>query len=357
MALQPGASVHPLVAFASSSVGIVFGPMSDRLGLLGSDVQARRPSTHVSLSRVGVTGVEKVIRIRHDGVEQLFYAELECFVDLGPEQKGAHMSRFEEVVNEAIDEVVIGEAFKAETLAAHIAERIRDRQNGARAEVTIAARYPEHRPAPASGSMTQEIYTMFGAAVASEHGTRRLIGVQAQGMTACPCAQEMVMDRSADRLHEAGFTDDEIARVFEAVPVATHNQRGIGTLYVGCPEGCETGIEAADLLEIVESSMSSEIYELMKRSDEVEVVEKAHRRPRFVEDVVREMVRAAVERYGDLDDHVFVMARQQNLETIHRHDVVAERFGLADEIRREIDAGELAERHVGMREWLDGRER
>ncbi|MEX2253069.1 MAG: GTP cyclohydrolase, FolE2/MptA family, partial [Thermoleophilaceae bacterium] len=120
------------------------------------DVQARRPSAHLSLSRVGVTGVEKVIRIRANGDEQLFYAELECFVDLGPRQKGAHMSRFEEVVGEAIDEVILGEAFNAETLAAHIAERVRDRQDGLRSEVTIAARYPEHKTAPVSGAHTQE---------------------------------------------------------------------------------------------------------------------------------------------------------------------------------------------------------
>src|ERR671932_2070568 len=165
------------------------------------DVQARRPSTHVSLSRVGVTGVEKVIRIRDNGSERLFYAELECFVDLGPQQKGAHMSRFEEVVNEAIDEVILGEAaFKAETVASHIAERVRDRQDGRRAEVTIAARYPELKPTPASGLPTQEIYTLSGSAVASARGPRRLVGVQAQGMTACPCAQEMVMERSQERL-------------------------------------------------------------------------------------------------------------------------------------------------------------
>ena len=269
--------------------------MNDPATLLGSDVQARRPSTHVSLSRVGVTGVEKVIRIRSNGSEQLFYAELECFVDLGPEQKGAHMSRFEEVINEAIDKVVLSEAFKAETLAAHIANLVRDRQDGARAEVTIAARYPEHKQAPVSGERTQEIYTLFGSAVASERGTRRIVGVEAQGMTACPCAQELVMDRSQERLRADGFTDDEIARVFEAVPVATHNQRGIGTLHIGCPEGCDDAIEASNLLDIVESSMSSEIYELMKRSDEVEVVEKAHMHPRFVEDCVREMVRKATE--------------------------------------------------------------
>src|SRR5437867_4153364 len=119
------------------------------------DVQARRPTTHVSLSRVGVTGLEKVVRIKANGSEQLYYAELECYVDLGPKQKGAHMSRFEEVVNEAIDEVVLKEAFKAETLASHIAERVRDRQGGLRAEVKIAARYPEHKQAPVSGPRTQ----------------------------------------------------------------------------------------------------------------------------------------------------------------------------------------------------------
>jgi GTP cyclohydrolase I/GTP cyclohydrolase-4 len=327
--------------------------MNDPATLLGSDVQARRPSTHVSLSRVGVTGVEKVVRIKSNGSEQLFYAELECFVDLGPEQKGAHMSRFEEVINEAIDEVVLSEAFKAETLAAHIATRVRDRQDGQRAEVTIAARYPEHKIAPVSGERTQEIYTLFGSAVASERGTRRIVGVQAQGMTACPCAQELVMDRSQERLRADGFTDDEIGRVFEAVPVATHNQRGIGTLHIGCPEGCDDAIEARTLLEIVESSMSSEIYELMKRSDEVEVVEKAHMHPRFVEDCVREMVRKATEHFADLGDHAFVSARQENLETIHKHNVVAERHGLLGELTREIAEGERPARHVTMREWLE----
>jgi GTP cyclohydrolase I/GTP cyclohydrolase-4 len=319
------------------------------------DVQARRPTSHVSLSRVGVTNVQKVIRASRDGAgDELFYAELDCFVDLNPRQKGAHMSRFEEVVEEAIDEVVLDEAFKAETLASHIAERVRERQDGLRAEVTIAARYPEHQTAPVSGSRTQSIYTLFGSAVASERGTRRLVGVQAQGMTACPCAQEMIAGRSRERLAADGFTEDEIDRVFEAVPVATHNQRGLGTLYVGCPESCGSAIEAARLLRIVERSMSSEVYELMKRSDEAEIVEKAHRRPRFVEDCVREMVRMAVEEFESLGDDVFVLARQENLETIHHHNVVAERHGLIGELARELREGEHQLRHLSMREWLEG---
>ena len=99
------------------------------------DVQASTPAVPVSLSRVGVTNVEKVTRIGR----QLYYAKLDCFVDLGPEQKGAHMSRFEEVVNDVIGEVMLGDGrFKAEQLARRIAVDVRERQGALRAEATAA---------------------------------------------------------------------------------------------------------------------------------------------------------------------------------------------------------------------------
>jgi GTP cyclohydrolase I/GTP cyclohydrolase-4 len=308
-----------------------------------------------TLSRVGVTNVEKIVRIAAGGKENLFHAKLDCFVDLAAAQKGVHMSRFEEVVNEAVEEVVLGEAFRAEVLAGHIAEIVRERQGGARAEVSIEARYPENKPAPVSGVATQEIYTMFGTAVASARGTRKLVGVQAHGMTACPCAQDLVAERSHARLTERGYDESQIAEIFEAVPVATHNQRGLATLHVGFPEDWDGVIEAATLLKIAESSMSSEIYELMKRSDEVEVVEKAHRRPRFVEDCVREMISGVVEEFDGLNPEAFVFARQENLETIHQHNVVAERYGLVDEVAAELRGEDVGTRHLTLREWLDPR--
>jgi GTP cyclohydrolase I/GTP cyclohydrolase-4 len=174
-------------------------------------------------------------------------------------------------------------------------------------------------------------------------------------MTACPCAQTLVEGRSRERLLADGFSEEEIARIFNAVPVATHNQRGLGTLHIGCPEDCDNDIDAQALLTIVEDSMSSEIYELMKRSDEGAVVEKAHRRPRFVEDCVREMVRGVLNQLPILTDRHYVSARQENLETIHQHNVTAERFGLVAEMRRELQTGEPSAHHVSMREWLDGR--
>jgi GTP cyclohydrolase I/GTP cyclohydrolase-4 len=316
----------------------------------GDDVQARAPRVQVGLSRVGVTGVEKVIHIR----DELFFARLECFVDLSREQKGAHMSRFEEVVNEAIGEVVLSESpFRAETLAQQIAELVRTRQQAERAEVTIAARYPEHKPAPVSGIQTQEIYTLHGRAVAYAHGTRRTVGVSATGMTACPCAQELIAGRARERLLADGFDEQQVERIFDRVPVATHNQRGLATLQIGCIEECVEQIDAAALLAIAESSMSSEIYELMKRTDEVAVVEKAHRRPRFVEDCVREMVAGVVREFPQLDGRNFVSARQENLETIHQHNVVAERHGTLAELRNEIETGELPLRQTSLEQWLD----
>jgi GTP cyclohydrolase IV len=337
------------VAYPSWSMATHTGTPS----LSAPDAQARVPATQVSLSRVGVTGVEKVIRVKADGTENLFHADFECFVDLEPRQAGVHMSRFEEIVGEAIDEVVLGEAFRAEVLAAHIAQRVRERQDGRRAEVSVKARYPETAITPASGQPTQEIYGLFGTAVASERGTRTLTGVQAQGMTACPCAQEMVAELGRERLAAEGFDVEQIERVLAAVLVATHNQRGIGTLYIGCPEGGEAWIDAPELLRIVEGSMSSEIYELMKRPDELAVVAKAHEQPRFVEDCVREMVRRVVEGYSDLPGTAFVMARQENLETIHRHNVIAERYGTLDDLRRELESGEHGSHHTTMREWLE----
>jgi GTP cyclohydrolase IV len=349
--------------------------MADHLQTITSptrDAQAAAPATRISLSRVGVTGVEKIIRVCDKarvlraergatrdgsgggpGEESLYHADLDCFVDLNPEQAGVHMSRFEEVVNEAIDTVVLGEALRAEGLAAHIAERVRERQDGLRAEVRIAARYPETVPAPVSGSPTQELYTLFGTAVSSERGTRTLIGVEAQGMTACPCAQGLVEEGARERLAEHGFNPDEIDSIVETVPLATHNQRGIGTLYIGVPEDSDIDVDARQLLRIVETSMSSEIYELMKRSDERAVVEKAHANPRFVEDCVREMIRQVSEVFPELRDGAFVHARQENLETIHRHNVVAERYGLLSEIIAELESGEHSRHHTTMREWLE----
>jgi GTP cyclohydrolase I/GTP cyclohydrolase-4 len=322
--------------------------MDDLTRLLDDDLQASEPDVQLGLSRAGVMGASKAIRISYGGVEKQIAADIECTVDLDPSQKGVHMSRFPELFEEAIEEVVIGEAFLIEVLAEHIATHIVERQRALRAHVHISARYPIERTTPVTGLPTQEMVELIGIAAASARGVRRLVGVEAAGINACPCAQGLVRGRASERLLEAGFADGDVERILELVPIATHNQRGRGTLYVGT----QTSVNAEQLVGIVEGSMSAPVYELLKRPDELFVVEHAHLQPRFVEDSVRIALRDVLAAYPSLDDSDFVFSRQVNLETIHTHDVLAERFGTVGELRRELEHGGPLDHHTGLDEWL-----
>ena len=313
-----------------------------------ADLQASAPEVRIGLSRAGVTGVQKAVRMQHGGEDALVSAEIDCFVDLDPAQKGVHMSRFPELFEEAIDELVIGEMLLVERLAEHIARHIVERQGALRAEVRIAARYPIERSTPVTGLRTQELVTLIGLAAASPTSSRRIVGVEATGWNACPCAQGLVRDQAAERLGEAGFDGADVERILELVPLATHNQRGRGTLYLGT----DLRLDAEDLVALVEASMSSPVYELLKRPDELFVVEHAHLAPRFVEDSVRLMVKGALDSYEALEDRDFVLARQLNFETIHNHDVLAERFGTVGELRDELANGGHSARHTELRDWL-----
>lgn len=317
---------------------------------LEHDVQAGEPTVTIGLSRVGVTNLRRVIRITDHNRETPLCADLDLFVDLDPEQAGVHMSRFSDVLETLTEEISLEPSPDVESLAERLARQIVRSQEALRSEVHIRAQYQMPKVTPISGRQVEELYTLIGVAASTEDETRCLIGIEAYGLTVCPCAQDMVRSHSTDLLEDEGFSKPEIDRILAVLPIPSHNQRGRGTLMIGS----EQRVPAVNLVHIVEASMSSETYELLKRPDEFFIVNKAHRNPRFVEDVVREMLRNVVAVYPDLPDDAFVLAKQENLESIHQHNAFAERHGTLGEIRREIIEGEIIPRHTSMEDWLRG---
>lgn len=312
------------------------------------DVQAEPPPAHLSLTHVGVTGIKRIIHLRRANTEALFYAEMDLSVELRPDQKGAHMSRFSDAVEEIIHKISSDPVPTLEALAGQIAREVLHDQRAVRSDVRIRAPMPQRRYAPVSGKLTQEIYTLIGIAAATKQRVVRLVGVEAEGIMASPSAQDLVANQARERLLEAGFANGQVDQILEIVPVATHNQRGRGTLIVGTAEP----IQAEDLVSIVEGAFSSENYGLLKRPDELFVVSKAHRRPHFAEDAVREMIFGLIELYPTLSDDTFVLARQLNMETIHKHNIYAERAGTLAELRHEIGNTSYVTPHTTLDGWL-----
>src|ERR1041385_3305740 len=193
------------------------------------DLQASAPEVAIGLSRAGVTGVQKAVRIGRGRREKLIAATIDCPVGLDPSQKGVHMSRFPELFEEAVEGVVEDDAFLVEDLAERVAQRIVDRQDALLAEVRITAQYPYERRTPVTKLATQEMVSLLGIAAASRERVRRVVRVEATGINACPCAQGLVRSAATDRLLEAGFEEGDVERILELAPLATHNQRGRGT--------------------------------------------------------------------------------------------------------------------------------
>lgn len=312
------------------------------------DIQQSRPTVPVSLSRAGVTNLRRIIQIADGGRGVLFYAELDLFADLNPKQSGVHMSRFSDVVETLVEEISLAPSPDIESLAERLAQQVVHTQGATYSEVHIRARSPMMKVTPITGKAVEELYTLIGIAASTQDHTKRLVGIETEGMTVCPCAQDMVRRYSKDLLVSEGFSDGDAERIINVMPIASHNQRGRGTLLIGSKQP----VRAENLVHIVEASMSSETYELLKRPDEFFIVNKAHRNPKFVEDVVREMLRNVIEVYPDLPDKAFVLAKQENFEGIHKHNAFAERFGILTEMRREIVKGEHVVRHTTLAEWL-----
>ncbi|MHB9288098.1 GTP cyclohydrolase MptA [Halobacteriales archaeon Cl-PHB] len=300
------------------------------------DVQASSPDVSVGLNHVGVTGVEKLVKVaRADRRPIVLMAEFEVFVDLPAWRKGADMSRNMEVIDETLEAAVSEPAYRVEDVCGDAAERLLEKHDyTTRAEVRMEAEYVTKEQTPESGLATQSTADIIASATATEEGTREEVGATVTGMTVCPCSQGMSTTRARETLRDLGVEDDVIDDFLQEVPQPGHSQRGHATLTVesqGAPE-----VDLNDLIAVARDSMSARIYNLAKRPDEDHMTYEGHADAKFVEDCVRSMAEGVVEQFPDLRDDAVVTMKQSNDESIHQHNAHAERVAEMETLRREV---------------------
>jgi GTP cyclohydrolase-4 len=301
------------------------------------DVQASKPDVTVGLNRVGVTGVEKLVKIdRGDRRPIVLTAEFEVYVDLPHWRKGIDMSRNMEVVDEILEETVSDEAYRVEDVCGDVAVELLGRHDyTTRTEVHMEAEYVIRESTPESNVETQATADIVASATATEEGTREEIGARVVGMTVCPCSQGMSEERARSTLRDLGVETETVEQFLEEVPQPGHSQRGHATLTVesdGAPD-----VDLNELIEIARDSMSARIYNLAKRPDEDHMTYHSHANAKFVEDCVRAMAEGIVEAYPDLPDGAVVTMKQSNDESIHQHNAHAERVAEMGMLREELN--------------------
>ena len=304
------------------------------------DIQACEPDYPINLTRVGVTGVKKLVKVERGNDERpvVLISNFEVFVDLPSDRKGANLSRNFEVIDEVLEEAINCPVYEIEELCGEIAKRLLSRHEYAsRAEVKMKSEYIVYRQTPVTKVTCQEVVDIFAEAVAKAGPSgylKKTVGAEVLGTTACPCAQEIVKDQLRQELAKLGVSEEAAADLLERIPVATHNQRGRGSISVEVRDRRCVSIDM--IIKIIEESMSSKVYGLLKRPDEAVVVARAHMNPRFVEDCVRTMAQKMVETFSDLPDDAAVNLKQINEESIHQHNAFAERTAKMGELRAEL---------------------
>lgn len=305
------------------------------------DTQDDAPSIPIKLTRVGVTGVKKLLQLERKNKRPIILLPtFDAFVDLPNNQKGVHMSRNPEAISEVLETVANDSTVDIESLCAKIVDKMMTKHEYAkRVEISMTTDFMFLKESPVTKNKTQEMSKLIAKATGfrKEDGTieiRKQIGAEVIGMTVCPCAQESVRESNKNKLLD--FLDEETTqKVLDAVTFASHNQRGVGTVLIEVPE--DKKIKAEDIIEIIESSMSSPVCELLKRPDENATVLNAHANPVFVEDCVRNMMEKIATKYSDLPDDTLITARQENQESIHRHNAYAEKVTTMGELKTELN--------------------
>ncbi len=298
------------------------------------DIHAGPPSAGpIELRRVGIDRIRKPIHVRRPRRDVVLTAEFSVEVDLPASRKGSDLSRNAEILAALTDQTATRPVGSLEEACSWIARELLARHASASESLVRASAEYFVQEGIAPGRESYEDYLLIAEARAERGPEGRLrltrgIGAEAVGMTACPCAMESCREllmRDHPELASGPWRE---------IPMVTHNQRNRTRLLFEVPEGVE--VEADEILAAIGSAQSAPTYSILKRGDEARVVLEAHRRPRFVEDVIRELLADVPRRFASLPDAVVVRAATVSEESIHKYDVRASHWTTMAELRRAI---------------------
>lgn len=288
------------------------------------DVQAGKPDHSIPVSKVGVQGIKYPVHVKRNDREIDLLTEIDISVDLPSTRKGADFSRKIEAINEIILSRNVVPSI--EDLSSEIATKTLEKlPYSTKCTVKISADYLVQKLNPRNKPVIVNYKILGETNSISRSKLDKYVGVVVKGMNACPCAMETTRSMISN-----DFPGNE--ELLMKIPSITHNQRNLVTLKLQVPDG--KSVEADDLISVAEEVLGGSLYSLLKRIDEGELVYNAHKNPKFVEDIVREIASKIVDKYPEFPDSTFVFINSQSEESIHPHDAMATIESTFGEIRK-----------------------
>ncbi|MBU2559758.1 GTP cyclohydrolase I FolE2 [archaeon] len=283
------------------------------------------------MKRIGILGIERLIEVKRPSGLVVLLPKIDVFLELGKDTKKSEQD-VKENVHQVINNALKEEISSIEELSAKIAKELS--KFAKQTEVKMEADYVVYRETPVTRQKTQATYKILARAMSENGKIKKMIGAEVMGIASCPCAQEGLTEHARENLD---FSKEDTEKILAAVPIGSHNQRNIATLYIEVPE--EYNLEVEGVIELLENSMSAKVYDVLKRKDEVHVVLESCKNPNFVEDVVRKILMDVMRNYVELPDESVIFAKSESFETIHQHNAIAERTSTLKELRQEVSSG------------------
>ncbi|MEM3586350.1 MAG: GTP cyclohydrolase MptA [Candidatus Jordarchaeaceae archaeon] len=307
------------------------------------DVQNQEALLPIDLDEVGLIGIVKRVKITRDDEELVLLPSISAFIDLPRNMRGIHMSRSIETVESIIEEISYRPVGSIESFCEKIVRTLLEKHDYASCS-SVAMESPLVLDVRGGEPEVkrQKSYRVYVKGIGKrENGkifTRIFLGVSGEGMTVCPCGQEINKDYSRimlrKRAREFNINEETINKILNIIPIASHTQRCRAKVMIEIPN--ENCVDIKELIQIVEESMSGVTQDVLKRPDEARLIRIAHLNPKFIEDTARQIIYKSVQKFKDLPDTTEISVEVESMESIHGYNAFAKRTTTLGEIRESL---------------------